>query len=410
MNNHKEAKARFGAIRVGASLQFPFLSEALYALIPVCSPGLGTWAVDKYGRVYYDPEVILKETTKEGIATLVHEVWHVLRNHIPRAEVIPNCNGELANIAQDLEINESCEFLRKNLPDGGVTHAWIHQRFGKTLPPNRLFEEYYRLLSEDGQSPGRRRGREPGDNPRDTQAKKDAPKPKENEEQLSEDDLNDIRKEAARQIQETSRTRGDIPGSWVAWAQVELEPPAIPWRSVLQRFLRRAHKKKAGGADFTYARRSRRQSAISNNPRFQGVVLPASFRPILDVAVVIDTSGSMSDRDLNRALSEVDGVLRAVGARVHVVCADTRITSAKKISKVSQIELKGRGGTDLREAIKVAAKGEGRDGPPCAVLVMTDGYTPWPRKLRVPMIACLMGHNCGAGNIPAWATALVVED
>jgi predicted metal-dependent peptidase len=44
-------------------------------------------------------------------------------------------------------------------------------------------------------------------------------------------------------------------------------------------------------------------------------VLPTLFRPLPEVAIVCDTSGSMHDRLLARALAEVEGVLsRAVYA------------------------------------------------------------------------------------------------
>ena len=38
----------------------PYLASALWSLIPIQTPGLGTLAVDMYWRLYYDPEAIEK--------------------------------------------------------------------------------------------------------------------------------------------------------------------------------------------------------------------------------------------------------------------------------------------------------------------------------------------------------------
>ena len=43
------------------------------------------------------------------------------------------------------------------------------------------------------------------------------------------------------------------------------------------------------------------------------IVVPGMRRPIPNIAMVIDTSGSVDDQLLGRALGEVDGALRALG-------------------------------------------------------------------------------------------------
>jgi predicted metal-dependent peptidase len=81
----------------------------------------------------------------------------------------------------------------------------------------------------------------------------------------------------------------------------------MDWRRALAAELRKAVADTAGAVDYTYRRPSRRATAVGN------VVLPALRRPVPEVAVVCDTSGSMSDDLLAASLAEVDGLLRALG-------------------------------------------------------------------------------------------------
>ena len=46
------------AIKVKLVAQRPYYATAVFALRCVPRPGLGTMAVDKFGRVYYDPDKV----------------------------------------------------------------------------------------------------------------------------------------------------------------------------------------------------------------------------------------------------------------------------------------------------------------------------------------------------------------
>jgi len=449
------ARQRFSTVRIGASYTYPFLSSALFSITPVPVTGLrhkaGVWAMDKYGRVYFDPETILGEcehdfVIENNIAIFIHEAWHFLRKHPERWEAVwaeykgrvkerlEKAGYRLAegqeeqlkratfkrwNIAADAEINGGDDYIRKNMPDFGVLPeklkgGGVNWPSDKPLPLNKTAEEYFHWLEpeleeeeEEGREPPWRRG----DNPTDDLSEGDwqLPPPEEEDGQgLDEDDADSIRDAVAREILKSSQIRGDIPGSWKKWAGEQLEGPKVPWQQILSQFIRHALEITSGSSDYTYRRRSRRQSVMSG-----GAILPATYRPKLEVAVVIDTSGSMSDGDLTSVLTEVDGVLKVVGASARVICADTRITAAKRITSASQIECAGRGGTDLRKAIVEAAKGGDGCSKPNAVLIFTDGYTPWPYRddMRgVPVFTGLVGNNCGTGGVPGWMESLVLED
>jgi len=60
---------------------------------------------------------------------------------------------------------------------------------------------------------------------------------------------------------------------------------------------------------------------------------------------------------------------------VSVLAVDTRVHAARRVSRASQVRLAGGGGTDMGAGISAAAALRPR---PSVVIVLTDGYTPWP--------------------------------
>ena len=95
------------------------------------------------------------------------------------------------------------------------------------------------------------------------------------------------------------------------------------------------------------------------------------------IAVVVDTSGSMTASLLNTAMSELKGVLRSTGVStgVPVIACDADVHSDKTVFSISQVDLGGGGGTDMGVGLDHAAKIKPR---PEVVVVMTDMMTPWP--------------------------------
>jgi len=155
-----------------------------------------------------------------------------------------------------------------------------------------------------------------------------------------------------------------------------------------------------GNTDYTYSRRSRRQSALPN------VVLPGTRRPIPNVALVIDTSGSVDDELLGWALGEVDGALRGLGvtgSSVTVLACDAAGHTVARVRNARDAKLAGGGGTDMRVGIAEAGLLRPR---PDVIVVFTDGYTPWPDQppLGSAVIAAMLGrHGTVLPPCPSWA-------
>ena len=167
--------------------------------------------------------------------------------------------------------------------------------------------------------------------------------------------------------------------------------PKVNWRRLLTAELRRAVAEVAGAVDYSYRRPSRRAAVAGQ------VVLPALRRPVPEVAVVCDTSGSMSEDLLAAALTEVDGLLQALGLsrQLRVLACDTAVGPAQRVSSARQVELVGGGGTNMGAGIAAAAALKPR---PAVTVVLTDGYTPWPpaapKGIRV-VVGLLGGARAG---------------
>jgi predicted metal-dependent peptidase len=163
-----------------------------------------------------------------------------------------------------------------------------------------------------------------------------------------------------------------------------------------------------GQVDYSYRRPSRRAHLSPD------VVLPTLFRPVPDVAIVCDSSGSMHERLLARALAEVEAVLARAGLRqnrVRVLAVDATVQAVRRVSRAADVELAGGGGTDMGAGISAAAALRPR---PTVVIVLTDGYTPWPDEpppgVRVVVGLLAEGAEAAEWPPPSWARTVVIDE
>ena len=156
-----------------------------------------------------------------------------------------------------------------------------------------------------------------------------------------------------------------------------------------------------GRVDYSYRKPSRRSSVVPN------VVLPSLRQPLPKVAMVLDTSGSMNDQMLSQSLAEVEGVLRGLGVgrrHLRIVCCDAKAFEAQKVIKARDVELLGGGGTNMGAGLEKAAELRPR---PDLIIVLTDGYTPWP-SAPPPRVKVIVGLMDPMGVVPDWAKAIAI--
>jgi len=212
-----------------------------------------------------------------------------------------------------------------------------------------------------------------------------------------------LRQQTARNVLDHVRSRGSVPGGWERWARATLAP-VVDWRRELTSLTRRVTASVAGARDYSYARPSRRASATP------AVVLPALRQPRPPrAALVVDTSGSVTEEMLARVHAETAAILRrSRGTGVQVIACDAAASRARLVRRVQDVVLVGGGGTDLRVGVTAAAALR-----PAVdlVIVATDGDTPWPdappreNPGATYVVLLLDGERAG---VPPWMRTITV--
>src|SRR5262249_51884762 len=121
-----------------------------------------------------------------------------------------------------------------------------------------------------------------------------------------------VRREVANRIMDTSGV-GDIPLGWRRWAH-DMVTPKVDYMAIIRKTVRTALRDSTlGRYDRTYRRPHRRQAC------FGEFIMPSFYQPRPRPGFLIDTSNSMQQAQLSRALSELAGLTRQLGYSSEVV-------------------------------------------------------------------------------------------
>ncbi len=463
------ARTRIMAARIIAQRKWPYLSTLLFSLRLVETDGIQvpTMAVDAGWRVYYNPNFVMSMTPIELSTVLLHEAMHCVLQHNARFEALSTHqalsreSGELEfhhklfNLAGDCSINETLDQANVVWPESSppVMYRDFHEAGVK---PGEITETTYRKLVDqyvdthsdpeetsdgeacdsqacDGASCDGGHAGECGDGgeaidnsgaravaPISTIDCGSASGGPSRIYELAHDDEDHPRATLSEQeivLDKTasevsaSAARGFVPAGLARWADGYLEP-TINWRRQLAVKLRSRIASVAGRRDYSYLRPSRRQEAM----RLTGstVLLPAMRQPAPPrIAIVADTSGSISAEEITQYLGEISGMIRAVGVRdgISVISCDAQAyepINMRSIGDLTNIRFKGGGGTNMCAGIEAALE---LKPTPHIVVVLTDGLTPWPQTepmVDVHFIVATTRYNTMI-NVPAWMHAIFID-
>jgi predicted metal-dependent peptidase len=305
---------------------------------------------------------------KHGL--IKHELLHIAFNHLTTRDAYPD--KKLFNIAADLEINQYIRAHR--LPEGGITMASFPDM---TLPVRAGTQKYYEILSEKNEEPRKPDGSgnsiqemmdgQPDDMHGTWSDFDDLP---EAEKKLIQKQIEHQLKEVATQV--SSKNAGSIPGELkdiIDNLFSDPEPPKFDWKGYLRKFV--------ANSSIVYTKKSRRKY----NKRYYGNP-GLKIKQRNHVLVAIDTSGSVSNKELTEFLKEIAHIHKS-GNEITLIECDTQINSVKKFKPSETYEVHGRGGTSFQPVID-----HFNDNPRkyTSIIYFTDGEARSPKDVKCKIL------------------------
>lgn len=340
-------------------LSQPFFASILLKLRFVLDNTCLTLATDSVTLKYSD-NYLDTLTNEEVKGVLCHEIMHVALGHCFRRK---GRDPLLWNIAADYVVNEnimkaggltlpknvlldstydgkSAEAIydilwKKAKKDSGFTKGLL----SKAWAPQDIVD-YTKAQQDNNSKPGNEQAQGYEDSPTDQEAKW---------------------KLNVAQAAQAAKMCGKIPAN-IARMVDKLLNPVLPWQEILARFVsERAHD------DYSWKRPSGRYL-------YGGLYMPVLDSPKLGtVGVIIDTSGSISPKEVNIFAAELRSILSLCpGSKAEVVYVDSAVAGSQTLDDDDITLLpKGGGGTDFRPGFKFFKDME--DELVCYIY-FTDGY------------------------------------
>ena len=351
-NENIQRKLSAALLQIRAKSPF-FATLSLYAEL-ISRDDIDTAATDGQ-NVYYNPGYIDSLTQSQLAGLLMHEILHAALLHVTRRGAR---NPTLWNIAADIVVNGAI----REQGDFDLPHGAIEDEQCEELSAEEVYELLIKekivinidllvvdLLPNDAQSPNVK----------------------------SKADVETYWHSARAQAIVVDRKYGNskIMGSEALGWQRELwalEEFRLDWRSLLWRYL--SH------TPVDYSGFDRRFIG-------QGLYLDALEGEIFKGHIAVDTSGSVSDKELKDLMSEIEGILSSYP---HVECdlyfADSDLYGPYSLEKGSAMpKPKGGGGTSFIPFFNKIIEEDSIGDEVC--IYFTDGYGEFPRKeLEIPVL------------------------
>lgn len=180
------------------------------------------------------------------------------------------------------------------------------------------------------------------------------------------------RMEGAIAVLEASQNCGSLPG-FAERILKERRHPTVHWRELLDRFV------KEEVTDYTFSPPDRRYDGDFFLPDFND-----RDEDVGRILFMVDTSGSISDRMLTDAYGEILGAVEEFGGKLegYLGFFDAKVyppvpfTDQKELLKIRP---KGGGGTSFT-VIFDYLKGLPPEEKPKSLVILTDGYAPYPEE------------------------------
>jgi predicted metal-dependent peptidase len=359
----REVREILVTARVGMLLRASFFGNLATRLKLINADEWCATAATDGRNFYYNTRFIKMLRPKEVEFLFGHEVLHVVYDHFGR-------RGErdplLSNVAADYCVNADLkkhrvgEFITSvpclyESKYEGMSYEEVYDDLYKNaekIDINKLIEK---LLDDhmDGDDEG------DGDS-RDGKGGTKRPKLTAEEKAAIRDEIKEAMLSAAQTCD-----AGNLPAGVKRIIQ-DLTEPKMNWRELIRQQIESTVK-----SDFTWLRTSRKGWDMD-------AVMPGmKTQEAIDICVMIDMSGSISERQGRDFISEVKGIMETFeDYRIHIGCFDTEVYNmqmytADNLEDIADYKLAGGGGTDFDCFFDYFKKEEIE---PKKLVVFTDGY------------------------------------
>jgi predicted metal-dependent peptidase len=366
----REVREKLITARVGLLLRASFFGNLATRLKLVNADEWCPTAATDGRNFYYNSRFINMLRAKEIEFLFGHEVLHCVYDHFGRRG---DRDPQLWNIANDFCVNQ--DLKEHNVGEFITTVPCLYDKKYKGMSSEEIYDQLYenaekvdigkliqQLLDEHLDGDGDQDGDGDGDKDGNGDGEgKGRPKLSEADKQAIRDEI----KEAVLAAAAASDGASNLPAGVKRLIQ-DLTEPKMNWRELLRMQLESTIK-----SDYTWMRASRKGWHMD-------AVMPGmKLDPMIDIAVAIDTSGSIGADMLKDFLSEIQGIMDSFPAyRIHVFCFDTEVHNpaqynSDNLDLITDYEPGGGGGTDFT-AIYDYLKAE--EIEPKRLVVFTDGY------------------------------------
>ena len=330
----------------------------------------GTLATDGKNFYYNSAFVLSLKNIDKVVFGFAHEVLHCIYDHVGRTA---GRDKTLSNIAQDYVINADLvqHKVGQKIDEIDIVHdmkyyGWSYEQVYEELMKNATkinIQDLAEMLLDDHLEEGE--GGEGKDGDQDGDVSKKRPVLSKEQKERLKDEFREAVLQAAQ---------GAKPGSLPAGVQrlvQNLTAPKMDWRSLITMKVPSLAKN-----DYSYQRPNKKY-------QYSGIVMPGLQREeAIDVCIAIDTSGSISQQQLEEILSEVVGLMDMYAEfTLRIWQFDTQVYGYETFSKdtagdLMRYEIRGGGGTSF-QANWDFMKNEGIE--PKLFIMFTDGesYDGW---------------------------------
>jgi predicted metal-dependent peptidase len=339
LNEAKEALSTVKTLMISGPAQFerPFYGQFLMRMNVQWTdkvPTAGVSITDTL-NLYINPTFFLGLNLLEKIDLIEHEILHIVYMHPLRSkelgDEINNANHKMHNIAADAKVNENLKEITKNI---GVTLQRLNDALQKqgskdVLVQSDSSETYYWTLKKNQEISDEDSGYGEVDD-HGTWQESVA------NEAMAKAVVSKIGNEASQ-----AAGIGSTPSEILKQLQ-NLSKSLVNWKQQLRQFFANALKH---DHERTRNRRNRRYGLLQSGRR---------KKQKLNIACLLDSSGSVGDEQFKQFFAELDSIVSSSEIEVTIIEADTQVSAVYPYKKGMEIVRHSCGGTLYQGAIDKA--------------------------------------------------------